>query len=1245
MRARRLSLVDFAQDQLEPDDFAEEPASQAQWFDPTPRASNGGTPDRYASGGYNGQRQGSRNVVQGQRTGSAWTPAEDQELMRVRHEHGSWEDKAMRFSTNRSANAMRQRAADPSFGPPSAAADGFPSQLDLRLEDHQRQRQLAGATGASAAQSQDHDIKLFLKRVKETYRHTPGDRTYDTFVKVLTQYDNTAGVDATNAVTTVMQQAHSLFWNDPSLLVGFNTFLPAGYDMRNFERPVGPIWEVMGRVSEAVAQAPTDYKWLWQMYCTAANQCRAILERFGVYSQRFKPLHDWLIRAAGEVRDLGADLGAVPTDGSDPRAAGMIAQHKAGIAQLLQQHVTPRSTVQPQQAHPGSRQIAQADRYRQHQHQQQMEAQRAHQQLGMQMLPTEAGQTNQPSQALTMASRHPHGQTPVDRAASPMLSLQEIGQHDLESLHKQIKKTRPKRIKNSYQVYVNDCMAHYRQQGTVINVVDMKQTCAATWKTMRPEQKAPYEAKMVQIKLRYSSELQAWESEHKAQYDRVTAELKRRAMQQQQRRQQQQRSLQQQHSLQRQQHPLQQNPLQRSPFIQVTFQKEGQMGLVFNKSSPIPLPVASLVDGLAVQDGTVVCGMQLFGVKSFVTGTGINVSAMPYEEVLRTVREAGRPVTLVFKLPQADWTQAGNGCLCRSCNPRPTTPAAQPAQPAALQAGAQAAGHGRGRGGVARGRGRARGRGTTAGEGAIIGLSGGASVLRAAPTEPRAVAAADAPSTGADLTVPQAQDFSGGSQERTTGVVEKQTVMPHAPRDESPSTVKLPQQIGAPQTGAAGEAAATAVTGGAKANDEAGNDPVAAPRWGPAPRKPSDKHFLPQDLRCGSCECCRAKLNCCRSPRPSPISGRVPPACPHGAAPNAGSDAPAPASAAAYAFSLPTKPTANGPVSVAVPQLDGSFDIEVPQQQQVPPAIPLATTPEGEPEDHFPASTTYGATSVAAAAAAAAAVAGARGGSQATAVGAASTVSLSYAQILAKMPPNPDTETLTTVFMRDELRSLLKHNKISYHKPGKANSFKSKVEMAADVLRLIEGGMRSPTACPASFEHRRGEKTAPPVQATAQKAARSVKTAAQQSPQTSRTHSAPTTLASSRDTLPKPRQVSSEEQEEQERRFAEWEAELPEILSHEPPPGSHESDPRRCVLCHQQGDRAVEGSLLYAGIEKEGGSSRAAVRIRPIRFEICGRFCLSVRCNWLGRGAGSTPTARCGALRSMRTRWTTATSC
>jgi len=330
---------------------------------------------------------------------------------------------------------------------------------------------------------------------------------------------------------------------------------------------------------------------------------------------------------------------------------------------------------------------------------------------------------------------------------------------------------------------------------------------------------------------------------------------------------------------------------------------------------------------------------------------------------------------------------------------------------------------------------------------------------------------------------------------------------------------------------------------------------------------------------------------------------------------------------------------------VAVPQLDGSFDIEVPQQQQVPPAIPLATTPEGKPDDHFPAGTTYGATSVAAAAAAAAAVAGARGGSQATAVGAASTVALSYAQILAKMPPNPDTETLTTMFIRDELRSLLKHNNISYHKPGKANSFKSKVEMAADVLRLIERGMRSPPACQASFEHRRGEKAAPPVEATAQKAARPVETAAQQNPQTSRTHSAPTTLASSRDTLPKPRQVSSEEQEEQERRFAEWEAELPEILSHEPPPGSHESDPRRCVLCHQQGDRAVEGSLLYAGIEKEGGSNRAAVRIRLTRFEICGRFCLSVRCDWLGRGAGSTPTARCGALRSMRTRWTTATSC
>ena len=47
-------------------------------------------------------------------------------------------------------------------------------------------------------------------------------------------------------------------------------------------------------------------------------------------------------------------------------------------------------------------------------------------------------------------------------------------------------------------------------------------------------------------------------------------------------------------------------------------------------------------------------------------------------------------------------------------------------------------------------------------------------------------------------------------------------------------------------------------------------------------QKPGDKHWLPSCLQCGACECCSNGLNCCRSPLPSPISGRVPPACPHG---------------------------------------------------------------------------------------------------------------------------------------------------------------------------------------------------------------------------------------------------------------------------------------------------------------------------------------------------------------------------
>ena len=49
-------------------------------------------------------------------------------------------------------------------------------------------------------------------------------------------------------------------------------------------------------------------------------------------------------------------------------------------------------------------------------------------------------------------------------------------------------------------------------------------------------------------------------------------------------------------------------------------------------------------------------------------------------------------------------------------------------------------------------------------------------------------------------------------------------------------------------------------------------------------------------------------------------------------------------------------------------------------------------------------------------------------------------------------------EGVLNTFLRDELRSLLKRNGISYHKKGKANQMKSKDEMATDLLGLFERG-------------------------------------------------------------------------------------------------------------------------------------------------------------------------------------------
>ena len=71
------------------------------------------------------------------------------------------------------------------------------------------------------------------------------------------------------------------------------------------------------------------------------------------------------------------------------------------------------------------------------------------------------------------------------------------------------------------------------------------------------------------------------------------------------------------------------------------------------------------------------------------------------------------------------------------------------------------------------------------------------------------------------------------------------------------------------------------------------------------------------------------------------------------------------------------------------------------------------------------------------------------------------TETISYGEMLAKLPANPDAQGLLSIFLRDELRSLLKRNGISYHKPGRANLMKSKIEMAADLMELMEKGMKT----------------------------------------------------------------------------------------------------------------------------------------------------------------------------------------
>lgn len=72
---------------------------------------------------------------------------------------------------------------------------------------------------------------------------------------------------------------------------------------------------------------------------------------------------------------------------------------------------------------------------------------------------------------------------------------------------------------------------------------------------------------------------------------------------------------------------------------------------------------------------------------------------------------------------------------------------------------------------------------------------------------------------------------------------------------------------------------------------------------------------------------------------------------------------------------------------------------------------------------------------------------------------------LPYDELWEKLPKGPalDEAELVSVFLRDELRSLLKRNGVSYHRPGPKNMMKSKTEMAEDLIGLMrKDELRSP---------------------------------------------------------------------------------------------------------------------------------------------------------------------------------------
>jgi hypothetical protein len=79
-------------------------------------------------------------------------------------------------------------------------------------------------------------------------------------------------------------------------------------------------------------------------------------------------------------------------------------------------------------------------------------------------------------------------------------------------------------------------------------------------------------------------------------------------------------------------------------------------------------------------------------------------------------------------------------------------------------------------------------------------------------------------------------------------------------------------------------------------------------------------------------------------------------------------------------------------------------------------------------------------------------------------------VKLSYGDLCARLPQPPSEAGLISEFLRDELRSLLKYNNVSYHKVGPQNLMKSKKEMATDLMELIDGGKLLSEAA-AALEH------------------------------------------------------------------------------------------------------------------------------------------------------------------------------